>query len=263
LDSKQEVKPNRALMPFKTILFILFLSNLVFSQGTGCTQHKGENGLTVDLSSLQGVVFNATNIYDSTTRSYYNYEFVACGTIPQSKMGKCKPYSQPISSMCQELKGVSIGSFNLGIFNSTIVTENALVINYEGGDVILGSAGSATLTITCDPKMNTINLISVNSVIGTYHFVANATSKYACSIKCNGHGKYTSSGCSCDLGYSGEYCTYFITIDPCVISLVLNVVEGIIIVALVFIIMLLYRRVKSYSSMSPSSQMNNIRLWII
>jgi len=241
-------------MPFKTILFILFLSNLVFSQGTGCTQHMGENGFVVDLSSLQGVVFNATHIYDSVVKSYYDYEFVACGTIPNSKMAKC-PSKNPISSMCLEYSG---GALNLGIFNSTNVTENALVINYDGGDVDVGTipvkTASATLTITCDPKMNTINVTSVNYVLGTIHYDAHATSKYACSLICNGHGKYTSSACICDLGYSGTYCNLFLVIDPYVFTIV---VEGVIIVALVIIIILLYRRLKSYTSMS-STQMNNM-----
>jgi len=245
-------------MPFKTILFILFLLNFVYSQGTNCTHYLGDNGLVVDLSSLQGVVFNATNIYDSILKAYYNYEFVACGTIPDSKMAKCKPYAQkPIASFCQEWSLSFPDASNLGVFNSVIVKENTLVISYKDGDESIGYPRSVTLTITCDPKMNTINLTSVNNVMGTLNYVGNATSKYACPLICNGHGKYTSSRCSCDLGYSGDYCTYLLPIDPYVISLVLNVVEGIIIVALVIFVVLLYRRRKSYTSMSTSSKIND------
>jgi len=245
-------------MPFKTILFILFLLNFVFSQNTGCKQYfLDDNGLMVDLSSLQGVVIKATNVYDSLLKTYFDYEF-ACGTIPDSKMANCKPYAQkPIASFCQEWNIPVPDACNLGVFSSVIVKENTLVISYKDGDKVVGYSRSVSLTITCDPLMNTVNLISVNNVMGTPNYVANATSKYACPLICNGHGKYTSSGCSCDLGYSGDYCTYILPIDPYVISLILNVVEGFVIVALVIFVVLLFRRLKSYTSMSTSSQIND------
>jgi len=146
-----------------------------------------------------------------------------------------------------------------------IIAENTLVINYNDGDEINGPPGrSVTLTITCDPEMNTINLTSMNNVDGSLKYVATATSKYACTtIKCNGHGIYTPSACICYPGYAGTHCDLILaTIGAHVISLVFNVVEGIIIVTLVIIIILLYRRIKSYTSMSPSSLMNDIDLEI-
>jgi len=241
-------------MPFKTILFILFLSNFVYSQGTGCTQYLANNGLVIDLSSLQGVVFNATNIYDSMLNAYYNYEFVACGTIPDSKMANCKPYvDKPIASICQEWN--TPNAANLGVFSNATVQHNTLIISYKkNGDEILPWVRSATLTITCDPKMNTINMTSMNIVAGTLNYVGNATSKIACPVclKCNGHGKCTSSACICDVGYSGTYCNVYSPTsppsDPLVISLIFNFVEGFVIVAL--IVILLYTRRKSFTSMN-------------
>jgi len=239
-------------MPFKTILFLLFLLNLVFSQ-SGCTQYQGKNGLVVDITSLQGVIFNATNIYDSSTKSTYNYEFVACGNIPNSKMAQC-PSIKPITSLCQEW---SEGASSLGVFISAIVQENTLVIDYNNGDEVNGVPRSLTLTITCDPNVNTIDLTTVTNIMGTVNYVATATSKYACPVclKCNGHGQCTSLNCICDGGYSGAYCnitspTSAPPIDPIVTLVVFNVVEGIIIVALVSIIIFLYIKRKSYTSMN-------------
>jgi len=134
---------------------------------------------------------------------FYDYEFVACGTIPRSKMAKCHSQN-PITSMCLENNG---GAFALGVINSTIVKENALIINYDGGDKFWNLPGAAVLTITCDPKMDIINMTSANIIMGSLTWRATAHSKYGCSLICNGHGKYTSSGCICDVGYSGTYCT--------------------------------------------------------
>jgi len=244
-------------MPFKTILFILFLLNFVFSQGTGCTQYTGNNGLGVDLSSLQGVVFHANKIFDNTPNYAYDYDFVACGTMPDSKMANCKPYAQkPIISMCQEWVSTDHdpGAASLGVFSSAMIQENTLVISYKDGDDVGGVPRSATLTITCDPKMNTINMTSMNNVAGTLTYVGNATSKIACPVclKCNGHGKCTSSACICDVGYSGTFCNVTSPTspptDPFVIALIFNFVEGFVIVALV--VLLIYTRRKSYTSMN-------------
>jgi len=237
-------------MPFKTILFILFLLNFVFSQGTNCCkQYTGNNGLTVDLSSLEGVVFHATHIYETSLGDYYDYDFVACGTIPDSKMANCKRYAQkPIVSLCQEW--FTPGAASLGVINSVIVKEKSLFISYQDGDEVNDVPRSATLTITCDLKINTINITSMNNVLGTYHYVGNATSKYACPLICNGHGKYTFSACICDVGYSGAYCNVYSppSSDTLVISLIFNFVEGFVIVA--FVVFLIYIRKKNYTSVN-------------
>jgi len=163
-------------------------------------------------------------------------------------MAKCKYFDmKPIVSMCQEWNG---GAASLGVFNNAIVQENTLVISYKDGDMVGPWNRSATLTITCDPKMNTINLTSISNVAGTLAYVATATSKYACPVclKCNGHGKCTSSACICDVGYSGTYCNvYSPPADPLVISLIFNFVEGFVIVAL--IVYLLYSKRKSFTSL--------------
>jgi len=124
----------------------------------------------------------AKNLYDSTTKANYDYEFVACGNFPADK--KCNsPANTKPTSMCQEWNG---GSANLGSFTSAIVTDAGITIQYNNGEEVNGVPRSVTLIMKCDQTVDGATLTSLNNVMGTFTYNAEGKSRHACPISPGG-----------------------------------------------------------------------------
>eukprot|EP01130_Rhizamoeba_saxonica_P006924 TRINITY_DN2779_c0_g1_i1.p1 TRINITY_DN2779_c0_g1~~TRINITY_DN2779_c0_g1_i1.p1 ORF type:complete len:240 (+),score=65.45 TRINITY_DN2779_c0_g1_i1:75-794(+) len=158
---------------------ILSLAMLIaVTLASNCGSIKAADGTKYNIASLEGTVYTASQLPDGPSK--YDYSFAVCDLLSKP----CGVMEE--ASLCQEWND---GAASLGKYTSTGTGQNGgvgVLISYTDGEPFSPSRGqpkvprTATLNITCDKSVKTIQLVSVVHDADTAEYKAVALSAHAC-----------------------------------------------------------------------------------